>query len=113
MNYLYLLYSRFKFKIGIGRVLKRRVKQIDQSTAGKQRLVFAVLVFNARQIESWLHRRYKRHHAPFRVGSGKTEWYTAGLWVLECAILMLLIGAVHLAMVLACALGIIYFAIQI
>jgi len=92
MGYLYLLQSGWRVKIGIGSKLQRRVSQVDKTTRGKQRLVLAVILpFKTRQIEAYLHRRYKRHHAPFRTGSGRTEWFRAGIWTLECVVLMLLI----------------------
>ena len=92
MGYLYLLHSGWRVKIGIGSKLQRRVSQVDKTTRGKQRLVLAVILpFKTRQVEAYLHRRYKRHHAPLRAGSGKSEWFRAGFWTVECVVLMLLI----------------------
>jgi len=92
MGYLYLLRSGWRVKIGIGSKLQRRVSQVDKTTRGKQRLVLAVILpFKTRQVEAYLHRRYKRHHAPLRAGSGRSEYYWAGLWTVECIVLMLLI----------------------
>ena len=89
MTYLYLLRFRARVKIGIGWNLNNRVSQIDRTTRGKQRLVLAViLLFRARQVEAWLHRRYKRYHAPLRAGSGRSEYFWAGLWVLEAIVIM-------------------------
>lgn len=106
MNYLYLIRSGHRVKIGITAVLKRRVLEIDKTTKGKQRLVFAVLVWNARGVEAMLHRRYKHHHAPLRVGSGRSEWFKGGFWIIECALLMLLISALHWLLMLAAFTGI-------
>ena len=92
MGYLYLLHSGWRVKIGIGSKLQRRVSQVDKTTRGKQRLVLAVILpFKTRQVEAYLHRRYKRHHAPLRAGSGRSEYFWAGLWTIECIVLMLLI----------------------
>ncbi len=89
MNYLYLLRFRTRIKIGIGWNLNNRVNQIDRTTKGKQRLVLAVILpFKARQIEAFLHRRYKRYHAPLKAGSGRSEYFRAGLWTLECVVIM-------------------------
>ena len=100
MTYLYLLYSGSRFKIGIASKLRRRVKQIDDSTKGNQRIIIAVdLPFKARQIEAYLHRRYKRWHAPLKSGSGRTEYFKAGLWVLEAVVIMLVVALVQWAVV--------------
>ena len=100
MTFLYLLYSGSRFKIGIASKLRRRVKQIDDSTKGNQRIIIAVdLPFKARQIEAYLHRRYKRWHAPLKSGSGRTEYFKAGLWVLEAVVIMLVVALVQWAVV--------------
>lgn len=89
IHYLYLLRFRTRIKIGIGWNLNNRVSQIDRTTKGKQRLILAVILpFKARKIEAWLHRRYKRYHAPLKAGSGRSEWFMAGLWVLEAIVIM-------------------------
>ena len=100
MTFLYLLYSGRRFKIGIASKLRRRVKQIDDSTKGNQRIVIAVdLPFKARQIEAYLHRRYKPYHAPLKSGSGKSEWFKAGLWVIEAIVIMLVVALVQWGLV--------------
>ncbi len=89
MTFLYLIHSPRRVKIGITWHLGHRLSNIDKTTAGKQRLILAVLLpWGARQVEAWLHRRYRRYHSPLRVGSGRTEYFRGGFWVLECAFLM-------------------------
>ena len=88
--YLYFLTSTHpaRIKIGIGNQLKRRVKQVNQSTKGHQRVLIAFdYPFGARSTETLLHRRYIRHHAPLKFGSGKSEYFRRGLWVLEAIII--------------------------
>ena len=106
MQYLYLIRSGTRFKFGITAVLNRRTTEIDRTTKGKQRLVFAVLILNARSVEAMLHRRYQKHHAPLRVGSGRSEYFRGGFWVIEAALLMLLISALHWGLMLAAFAGI-------
>ncbi len=100
MTYLYLLRFRFRVKIGIGWNLNNRVSQIDRTTRGKQRLILAVILpFRARQIEACLHRRYKRYHAPLKAGSGRSEYFRAGLWVLECVVIMAAVSVAQWALI--------------
>ena len=100
MTYLYLLRFRNRVKIGIGWNLNNRVSQIDRTTRGKQRLILAVILpFKARQIEAFLHRRYKRYHAPLKAGSGRSEYFRAGLWVLEAIVIMAAVSVVQWALV--------------
>ena len=100
MTFLYLLYSGRRFKIGIASKLRRRVKQVNDSTKGNQRIVIAVdLPFKARQIEAYLHRRYKHYHAPLKSGSGRSEWFKAGLWVIEAIAIMLGVALVQWGLV--------------
>ena len=89
MTYLYLIKSPRRVKIGIAKILSRRLWQIDNTTAGRQRLILAVILpFWARRVEAWLHRRYRAYHAPLRAGSGRSEYFWAGLWCLECVAIM-------------------------
>jgi len=86
MQYLYLLTSTNppRIKIGIGNHLHKRVRQVDRSTKGHQRVLIAFdMPFGARRTETMLHRRYSRYHAPLKYGSGHTEFFRRGLWVLE------------------------------
>lgn len=100
MTYLYLLRFRTRVKIGIGWNLNNRVNQIDRTTNGKQRLMLAVILpFKARQVEAFLHRRYKAHHAPLKAGSGRSEYFKAGLWVLEAIVIMAAVSVAQWALV--------------
>lgn len=101
--YLYLLRFRTRIKIGIGWNLNNRVNQIDRTTKGKQRLILAVILpFRARQVEAWLHRRYKRWHAPLKYGSGRSEYFWAGLWVVEAVVIMAAVSVAQWALVWGC-----------
>ena len=94
MTFLYLIHSPRRIKIGITWHLGHRLANIDKTTAGKQRLILAVLLpCCARQVEVYLHRRYRRYHAPLRYGSGRSEYFKPGLWLLECVVIMLLVSA--------------------
>lgn len=94
MTFLYLIHSPRRVKLGITWHLVQRVANIDKTTAGKQRLVLAVLLpWGARQVEAYLHRRYRRWHAPLRYVSGRSEYFKPGLWLLECVVIMLLVSA--------------------
>lgn len=84
--YLYFLTSTrpYRVKIGIGNQLKRRVSQVDKTTKGQQRVLIAFdMPFGARSTETLLHRRYNRQRAPLRVGSGRSEYFKPGLWIIE------------------------------
>jgi len=86
MTYLYFLTSTSppRVKIGIGNHLHKRVKQVDRTTKGHQRVLIAFdMPFGARSTETMLHRRYNRYHAPLKHGSGRTEFFRRGLWVAE------------------------------
>jgi hypothetical protein len=86
MQFLYFLSSTNppRYKIGIGNQLKRRVNQVNQTTKGQQRVLIAFdMPFGARRTETMLHRRYSRWHAPLKHGSGRTEWFKRGLWLIE------------------------------
>lgn len=90
MSYLYFLTSThpYRVKIGIGKRLQRRVTQVDRTTKGNQRVLIAFdMPFGARYTETLLHRRYNRQHAPLRVGSGRTEFFKPGLWLLEAVVI--------------------------
>lgn len=103
MTYLYLIKSPRRIKIGIGWNLNNRVNQIDRTTKGKQRLILAVILpFRARQVEAWLHRRYKRWHAPLKYGSGRSEYFWAGLWVVEAVVIMAAVSVAQWALVWGC-----------
>lgn len=103
MMYLYLLRFRTRVKIGIGWNLNNRVNQIDRTTKGKQRLILAVILpFRARQVEAFLHRRYKRYHAPLKAGSGRSEYFWAGLWVVEAVVIMAAVSVAQWALVWGC-----------
>ena len=75
IGFLYILrYGSFT-KIGITRAnLEGRFKNIDRTTAGRQRLAFAFLLFRPRRVEAELHRLYARKRTRLQ-GSGGTEWF--------------------------------------
>lgn len=103
MTYLYLIKSPSRVKIGIAKILTRRLWQIDSTTAGQQRLILAVILpFKARQVEAFLHRRYKHYHAPLKAGSGRSEYFRAGLWVLEAIVIMAAVSVAQWALVWGC-----------
>jgi len=86
MTYLYFLTSTSppRVKIGIGNQLKRRVNQVDRTTKGHQRVLIAFdMPFGARRTETMLHRRYNHYHAPLKHGSGHSEYFRRGLWLIE------------------------------
>ena len=88
--YLYILTSTrpYRYKIGIGKRLQKRIAQVDKTTKGHQRVLIAFdMPFGARSTETLLHRRYARQHAPLRFGSGKTEYFKPGLWLLEAIVI--------------------------
>jgi hypothetical protein len=105
--YLYLLYYYrnlfdIRFKIGIGWHLHKRLEQIDRTTDGEQKLLFAVLLpFGARRVERIIHKLYQGYHAPLKSGSGKTEYFRLGIRVIEVALLMVVVMVVEWAMVAA------------
>ena len=93
--YLYFITSTrpYRVKIGIGNQLKRRVSQVDKTTKGQQRVLIAFdMPFGARSTETMLHRRYNRYHAPLRFGSGRTEFFKPGLWIIEAVVIAGLIS---------------------
>ena len=107
MTYLYLLYyvkSIFdiRFKIGIGWHLYKRLEQIDRTTKGEQKLLFAVILpFGARRVERMIHKLYQGYHAPLKAGSGKSEWFKLGIRVVDVSVLIVLVMVVQWALVAA------------
>ena len=96
MNYLYFLTSTNppRVKIGLGWHLYRRHNQVDKTTRGSQRILVAfIMPLGARWAETMLHRRYKKHHAPLKYGSGRTEWFRRGAWIVEAIVIAGLISA--------------------
>ena len=96
MTYLYFLTSTHprRVKIGLGWHLYRRHKQVDKTTRGRQRVLVAfIMPLGARWAETFLHRRYKRYHAPLKYGSGKSEYFKRGAWVVEGIVIAGLISA--------------------
>jgi len=49
----------------------------------------------ARWIETYLHRRYRKHHAPLKFGSGKSEYFKRGAWIAEALFIAGLVCAVQ------------------
>ena len=117
IQYLYILRSTAppRFKIGIGWHLYNRAKTIDRTTKGKQSVIVAfVLPFGARKLEAYLHRRYKRRHAPLKFGSGKSEYFKRGAWIAEALVIagavclwqwVLVWGAVGLVLIIGLKFG--------
>lgn len=96
MSYLYFLTSTHprRYKIGLGWHLYRRHKQVDKTTKGQQRVLVAfIMPLGARWAETYLHRRYKRHSAPLKYGSGRSEYFMRGFWVVEALVIAGLISA--------------------
>ena len=94
--YLYFLTSTHprRVKIGIGWHLYRRTKQVDKTTRGSQRVLMAfIMPLGALWAETLLHRRYKQHSAPLKYGSGRTEWFKRGAWIIEALAIAGLISA--------------------
>lgn len=78
-RYVYLFYNpkNQKTKIGITNNIKRREAGIEKSKSDFDiKLIFAIRVYNARNIESKLHYDYHDHLRPDREGNGRTEWYS-------------------------------------
>ena len=102
MSYLYFLTSTHprRVKIGIGWHLYRRTKQVDKTTRGSQRVLVAfIMPLGARWAETYLHRRYKRYSAPLKYGSGKSEYFRRGAWIMEAVVIAGLISAGQLILV--------------
>ena len=94
--YLYFLTSTNprRIKIGIGWHLYRRHKQVDKTTKGNQRVLVAfIMPLGARRAETFLHRRYARYHAPLKYGSGRSEYFKRGFWIVEAVVIAGLISA--------------------
>ena len=70
-----------RFKIGVTGIGRRRVRMrsIQRTTRGIQIPVFFAPVLYPYGVEKMLHRLFAGDHAPYRVGSGKTEWFRCGL----------------------------------
>jgi len=117
IQYLYFLRSTSppRIKIGIGWHLYNRAKTVDRTTKGTQRIVMAfVLPFGARKLEAYLHRRYRKHHAPLRFGSGRSEYFKRGAWIVEAVVIagavclwqwLVLWGAVGLVLLIGLKFG--------
>ena len=74
------LRTGLRFKIGITRRgMMKRSRNIWRSTEGLQFPVFFCIVPFVRTVERWMHRQFSHCHAPLRTGSGKTEWFRAGV----------------------------------
>jgi hypothetical protein len=64
--------------------LYNRAKQVDKTTRGNQSVIVAfVLPLGARKLEAYLHRKFKKWHAPLKFGSGRTEFFKRGSWICE------------------------------
>jgi hypothetical protein len=115
MQFLYFLTSTNppRIKIGIGNRLQKRVAQVDKTTKGHQRVLIAFdMPFGARYTETLLHRRYARYHAPLKYGSGRTEWFRRGFWVLEGILIAFFICLCQWAIIWSCVYVIIFIGIN-
>jgi hypothetical protein len=115
MSYLYFLTSTNppRIKIGLGWHLYRRHKQVDKTTRGRQRVLVAfIMPLGARWAETFLHRRYKRHHAPLKYGSGRTEFFKRGIWVVGAILIAFFISLYQWAIVWGCVYVIIFIGIN-
>lgn len=78
MTFIYLMINLpflWKCKIGISRNVKRRRRNIDETTKGWVLKVWALPMPFAENLEKELHRFFRHFHSPFEKGSGRTEWY--------------------------------------
>ena len=65
-----------KTKIGITNNLKRRESGIEGSVEGMDiRLIYSIKIYNARNVEKWLHDEYNEVRRVERFGNGKNEWF--------------------------------------
>lgn len=70
----------FRFKCGItNRGLKKRSKNIAETTPGKQLPVFFCVIPYPKYWETRMHKHFEFCHAPMKEGSGKTEWFSFGI----------------------------------
>ena len=117
IQYLYILRSTHppRFKIGIGWHLYKRTSQVDKTTRGKQSVIVAfILPFGAQKLEVYLHHRYRKYHAPLKFGSGKSEYFKRGAWIIEALVIagavclwqwLLVWGAVGLVLFIGLKIG--------
>lgn len=78
-RYVYLFYNpkNQKTKIGITNNIKRRESGIEKSKSDFDiKLIFAIKLYNAKNIESKLHYDYHDDLSPDREGNGRTEWFS-------------------------------------
>ena len=71
--FVYILKSknrRFRYKIGISKNPRQRVKTVAEPST----LVFALPVIGSAWLERYLHRRYNHLRRPIK-GNGGTEWF--------------------------------------
>ena len=72
---------------------------MDKTTRGSQRVLVAfIMPLGARWAETFLHRRYKRHSAPLKYGSGRTEYFRRGFWIIEAVCIAGLVWIVQWAL---------------
>lgn len=97
----------FRFKCGItNRGLKKRSKNIAETTPGRQFPVFFCVIPYPKYWETRMHRWFDHCHAPMKEGSGKTEWFKVGflgfyfleilayyafVWVVEAVVIWLIV----------------------
>lgn len=84
-----------RFKVGVTGIGRRRVRMrsIQRTTPGIQIPVFFALVFFPYAWETTLHRILESDHRPYRIGSGRTEWFRVGLlWSNVIFVASLMVG---------------------
>lgn len=69
-----------RFKVGVTGIGRRevRMKTIDRTTPGLQIPLFFAPVLFPYAWEHALHQMLASDHRPYRVGSGRTEWFRVG-----------------------------------
>lgn len=70
-----------RFKVGVTGIGRRRVRMrsIRRTTPGIQVPVFFAPVLFPYTLETAIHRTLESDHRPYRIGSGRTEWFRVGL----------------------------------
>jgi hypothetical protein len=78
MKFLYLFINipyLWRCKIGISKDVSKRRKTVNNTTPGWSLPVWVVFVPFAGNIEKQLHHFFQAFNCPFRMGSGRSEWF--------------------------------------
>lgn len=69
-----------RFKVGVTGIGRRevRMKTIDRTTPGVQIPLFFAPVLFPYTLERALHQILASDHRPYKIGSGRTEWFRVG-----------------------------------